>query len=72
MLAAKCRRQRLPRVHSGGDRPAFYGDFIEKGRGFIVRVKSRSVLSWNGLHEISFVETTKDIGVDFAIAARFT
>ena len=39
----------------GGDRPAFYGDFIEKGRDFIVRVKSRSVLSWNGLHEISFL-----------------
>ena len=56
----------------GGDRPAFYGDFIEKGRDFIVRAKSRSVLSWNGLHEISFVETTKDIGVDFALAARFT
>ena len=39
----------------GGDRPAFYGDFIEKGRNFIVRVKSRSVLSWNSLHEISFL-----------------
>ena len=39
----------------GGDRPAFYGDFIEKGRDFIVRVKSRSVLSWNGLHEIGFL-----------------
>ena len=39
----------------GGDRPAFYGDFIEKGRDFIVRVKSRSVLSWNGLHEIAFL-----------------
>jgi len=39
----------------GGDRPAFYGDFIEKGRDFIVRVKSRSVLSWNGLHEIRFL-----------------
>lgn len=39
----------------GGDRPAFYGDFIEKGRDFIVRVKSRSVLSWKGLHEIRFL-----------------
>ena len=39
----------------GGDRPAFYGDFIEKGRDFIVRVKTRSVLSWNGLHEVSFL-----------------
>ena len=39
----------------GGDRPAFYGDFIEKGRDFIVRVKSRSVLSWRGLHEIRFL-----------------
>ena len=39
----------------GGDRPAFYGDFIEKGRNFIVRVKSRSVLSWRGLHEIRFL-----------------
>ena len=39
----------------GGDRPAFYGDFIEKGRDFVVRVKSRSVLSWNGLHEIGFL-----------------
>ena len=39
----------------GGDRPAFYGDFIEKGRDFIVRVKSRSVLSWKGLHEIGFL-----------------
>ena len=39
----------------GGDRPAFYGDFIEKGRDFVVRVKSRSVLSWNGLHEIRFL-----------------
>ncbi len=39
----------------GGDRPAFYRDFMEKGRDFIVRVKSRSVLSWNGLHEISFL-----------------
>ena len=39
----------------GGDRPAFYGDFIEKGRNFVVRVKSRSVLSWRGLHEIRFL-----------------
>lgn len=39
----------------GGDRPAFYGDFIEKDRNFIVRVKSRSVLSWRGCHEISFL-----------------
>lgn len=36
----------------GGDRPAFYRAFIEGGWDFIVRLKARSVLSWNGLHEI--------------------
>lgn len=39
----------------GGDRPAFYGYFIEEDIDFIVRVKSRSVLSWKGLHEIRFL-----------------
>ena len=36
----------------GGDRPAFYDYFMETGRSFIVRIKSRSVLSWKGLHEV--------------------
>ena len=36
----------------GGDRPAFYKAFIENGWDFIVRLKSRSVLSWKGMHEI--------------------
>lgn len=36
----------------GGDRPAFYKDFIENGISFIVRINSRSVLSWKGLHDV--------------------
>jgi len=36
----------------GGDRPAFYKAFIENSWDFIVRMTGRSVLSWNGLHEI--------------------
>ena len=36
----------------GGDRPAFYKDFIENGISFIVRINSRSALSWKGLHDV--------------------
>ena len=36
----------------GGDRPAFYEYFINNGIAFIVRINSRSVLSWRGLHEV--------------------
>ena len=36
----------------GGDRPAFYDYFIEGGHDFIVRLKSRSVLSWRGMREV--------------------
>ena len=39
----------------GGDRPAFYGAFIDNSRDFIVRMAGRSVLAWKGMHEIHWL-----------------
>ena len=39
----------------GGDRPAFYKAFIDKGWDFIIRMTGRNVLSWNGMHEIHWL-----------------
>ena len=39
----------------GGDRPAFYGAFIDNSWDFIVRMTGRSVLAWKGMHEIHWL-----------------